>query len=264
MTTGPPIPEIQVDHEGQSQRWLNENITWISGIESLQIVTNIKKAIVASLGMFLNKQSITSCPRGHRVHFTAMKLLKKVTINYLNISEIKIGIHVEFKMHICRGTCKFLLWYYYQQQGYSKSRFPSNLNYTGKFSETGYRVWYWKAASEIFQVDFRQIFFTLYGRDDERYWTWLGRDIAWSYGVNSLWHSDVISCFLTAPIPEPNFTYHQWNFVAFTLLTSLINNCMKWGIFPENMKLANVSPIYKKSDNLMKGNYRPVSAFITL
>ena len=49
-----------------------------------------------------------------------------------------------------------------------------------------------------------------------------------------------------------------------TPLTSLINNCMKCGIFPENMKLADVSPIYKKSDNLMKGNYRPVSVLTTL
>ena len=49
-----------------------------------------------------------------------------------------------------------------------------------------------------------------------------------------------------------------------TLLTSLINNCMKCGIFPEYMKLADVSPIYKKSDNLMKGNYRPVSVLTTL
>ena len=49
-----------------------------------------------------------------------------------------------------------------------------------------------------------------------------------------------------------------------TPLTSLINNCMGRGIFPDNMKLAEVSPSYKKSDNLMKGNYRPVSVLTTL
>ena len=46
-------------------------------------------------------------------------------------------------------------------------------------------------------------------------------------------------------------------------LTSLINNCMGRGIFLENMKFAEVSPSYKKSDNLMKGNYRPVNVLTT-
>ena len=49
-----------------------------------------------------------------------------------------------------------------------------------------------------------------------------------------------------------------------TPLTSLINNCMGCGIFPDNMKLAEVSPSYEKSDNLMKGNYRPVRVLTTL
>ena len=49
-----------------------------------------------------------------------------------------------------------------------------------------------------------------------------------------------------------------------TPLTSLMNNCMGRGIFPGNMTLAEVSPSYKKSDNLMKGNYRPVSVLTTL
>ena len=49
-----------------------------------------------------------------------------------------------------------------------------------------------------------------------------------------------------------------------TPLTSLINSCMSRNIFPVNMKLAEVSPSYKKSDNLVKGNYRPVSILTTL
>ena len=49
-----------------------------------------------------------------------------------------------------------------------------------------------------------------------------------------------------------------------TPLTSLINSCMSRNIFPGNMKLAEVSPSYKKSDNLVKGNYRPVSILTTL
>ena len=54
--------------------------------------------------------------------------------------------------------------------------------------------------------------------------------------------------------------------LAHNELTDLtyLNNCMGRGIFPDNMKLAEVSPSYKKSDNLMKGNYRPVSVLTTL
>ena len=42
-------------------------------------------------------------------------------------------------------------------------------------------------------------------------------------------------------------------------LTHLINKCMALNNFPAIMKCAEVSPIYKKEDNLIKGNYRPVS-----
>jgi len=37
------------------------------------------------------------------------------------------------------------------------------------------------------------------------------------------------------------------------------NICIKTGDFPLNMKLADVSPIFKKDDKLLKENYRPVS-----
>ena len=47
-------------------------------------------------------------------------------------------------------------------------------------------------------------------------------------------------------------------------LISLINNCMKSNVFPDIMKLAGVSPNHKKSDNLVKGNYGPVSVLTTL
>ena len=39
---------------------------------------------------------------------------------------------------------------------------------------------------------------------------------------------------------------------------------MKSYVFPDIMKLAGVSPNYKKSDNLVKGNYLPVSVWTTL
>ena len=47
-------------------------------------------------------------------------------------------------------------------------------------------------------------------------------------------------------------------------LTYLINNCMKCNVFPDTMKCAELNPCYKKSDNLFKGNYRPVSILTTV
>ena len=37
------------------------------------------------------------------------------------------------------------------------------------------------------------------------------------------------------------------------------NKAIEDGIFPQNMKLADVTPLFKKEDKHLKGNYRPVS-----
>ena len=42
-------------------------------------------------------------------------------------------------------------------------------------------------------------------------------------------------------------------------LKILINNCLKKGVFPNDFKPADVTPIFKKEDSLNKENYRPVS-----
>ena len=42
-------------------------------------------------------------------------------------------------------------------------------------------------------------------------------------------------------------------------LTTVINNCLKDGLYPNELKLADVSPVIKKDDNLNKESYRPVS-----
>ena len=41
--------------------------------------------------------------------------------------------------------------------------------------------------------------------------------------------------------------------------TDIINNSINDGIFPSNMKLADITPIFKKDDNTNKDNYRPIS-----
>ena len=42
-------------------------------------------------------------------------------------------------------------------------------------------------------------------------------------------------------------------------LTKIINDCFQNGNFPNELKLPEVIPIFKNGNNLLKGNYRPVS-----
>ena len=42
-------------------------------------------------------------------------------------------------------------------------------------------------------------------------------------------------------------------------LTLIINQSITTGIFPENVKIAKVVPIYKKDDQSQIKNYRPIS-----
>lgn len=47
-------------------------------------------------------------------------------------------------------------------------------------------------------------------------------------------------------------------------LTKLVNCSIEKSHFPEPLKLANVSPVFKKSDNLKKENFRPVSVLTVI
>ena len=47
-------------------------------------------------------------------------------------------------------------------------------------------------------------------------------------------------------------------------LTILINNCLKKGVFPDDLKLADITPTFKKEDSLNKEKYRPVSILLHL
>ena len=42
-------------------------------------------------------------------------------------------------------------------------------------------------------------------------------------------------------------------------LTLIINQILKTGVFPSQLKIAKVIPIFKKDDNKMFNNYRPIS-----
>ena len=45
-------------------------------------------------------------------------------------------------------------------------------------------------------------------------------------------------------------------------LTNIVNNCLKDGLFPNKLQQADVSPVFKKDDDLNKENYRPVSILL--
>jgi len=42
-------------------------------------------------------------------------------------------------------------------------------------------------------------------------------------------------------------------------LTTLINACIREGVFPSNLKMADINPVYKKKDKLNKDNYRSIN-----
>jgi hypothetical protein len=42
-------------------------------------------------------------------------------------------------------------------------------------------------------------------------------------------------------------------------ITYIINHCLRTGIFPDKLKIAKVIPLYKKDDDTIFGNYRPIS-----
>jgi hypothetical protein len=47
-------------------------------------------------------------------------------------------------------------------------------------------------------------------------------------------------------------------------MCDIINRCIRNSIFPDDMKYANISPLYKKKDLLLKNNYRPVNVISVL
>ena len=42
-------------------------------------------------------------------------------------------------------------------------------------------------------------------------------------------------------------------------LRNLFNECLITGNFPDNLKLADITPVFQKKDSVNKENYRPVS-----
>ena len=49
--------------------------------------------------------------------------------------------------------------------------------------------------------------------------------------------------------------------IFFTPLKHIFNLSLPQGIFPENLKIAKVSQIYKKDEEYLPENYRPIAVF---
>ena len=47
--------------------------------------------------------------------------------------------------------------------------------------------------------------------------------------------------------------------ISADILQNLFNDMLSTGNFPDNMKLADITPVFKKKDPLKRENYRPVS-----
>ena len=47
--------------------------------------------------------------------------------------------------------------------------------------------------------------------------------------------------------------------IFFTILIYIFNLSLQQGIFPENLKIVKVCPIYKKDEEFLLTNYRPIS-----
>ena len=52
--------------------------------------------------------------------------------------------------------------------------------------------------------------------------------------------------------------------IHLSLISKIINISFENECFPDNLKLAEISPIFKKNNNLDKGNHRPVSVLFNM
>ena len=52
--------------------------------------------------------------------------------------------------------------------------------------------------------------------------------------------------------------------ISADIIQNLFNDMLSRGNFPDNMKLANIAPVFKKKDSLKKENFRPVGILFAI
>ena len=52
--------------------------------------------------------------------------------------------------------------------------------------------------------------------------------------------------------------------LSFPVCNNIVNKYIDVSLFPNDLKLANVTPVFKKNDKLDLGNYRPVGILPTM
>ena len=52
--------------------------------------------------------------------------------------------------------------------------------------------------------------------------------------------------------------------ISFTAVTKLANEMAQQSTFPDELKLTDVSPVFKGGDTVLKNNYRPISVLSSL
>ena len=63
----------------------------------------------------------------------------------------------------------------------------------------------------------------------------------------------------TAGNSIPSKTLKLNSDISADILQNLLNGLLLTGNFPDNLKLADITPVFKKKDPFKKENYRPVS-----
>ena len=59
-------------------------------------------------------------------------------------------------------------------------------------------------------------------------------------------------------------TFKQHIDVSIDKVTDIYNSMSNSSVFPDNIKLVDITPVHKKNETMSMGNYRPVNALPTL
>ena len=87
-----------------------------------------------------------------------------------------------------------------------------------------------------------------------------------SSSFRSIWKNDNISAIKKLPLNKASISndkavsvMKQFGNCYCEILTNILNDCLKESGFPNLMKVAEISPVFKRLDNNFEDNYRAIS-----